>query len=164
MQITLNMPFHPDSATDLLNAMVRAGVRLLDRDPLPLLAESGVVYEPEQPGQEVWLDPHQTYQLGKGDCEDLAIWRAAELILHGPGACLPGDGGYGGRSVRDVRVVLRQTGPAMFHAVVAYRVDGKDHIADPSSELGMGPIPDTTWRRWAVAGVTPRGARRPNRG
>lgn len=156
MRITLDIPWDVVTAVDLLNGMVRAAARGLERNPLPLLWLSGVVYRPEPLGAEVWLDPHACHGLGEGDCEDLAVWRAAELIVRGAGALLPGDPGYGG-APEDVAVRLRPMGAGTFHALAEYRVGGVLCIDDPSEALGMsGRLPDLTLQRWAKAGVRAR--------
>lgn len=49
----------------------------------PLLYESGVRYVAEPEGAEQWMDVPRVLELGRGDCEDLSAWRAAELTLRG---------------------------------------------------------------------------------
>lgn len=64
----------------LLNALAAINCDILKRDPtIPLLYESGVVYQREAPGVEEWQDIVETLRRGFGDCEDLACWRVAEL-------------------------------------------------------------------------------------
>lgn len=52
----------------------------------PLLINSGVVYDRMTPpvgdscGDDKWQDIATTLALRKGDCDDLAAWRCAELI------------------------------------------------------------------------------------
>jgi hypothetical protein len=114
----------------LLAALVRCNVLQLrqgvvvdgKRRPLPSLYSSGVRYKAEPKGRESWQDAPTTLQVGHGDCEDLAAWRAAELRLQGENAqaCLH-----------------RRIGPdgaSLMHAVVR-RADGS--IEDPSAKLGM---------------------------
>jgi hypothetical protein len=50
---------------------------------LPPLYTSGVVYREEEPGHEDWLDVPAVLKQGYADCEDLAAYRAAELIVAG---------------------------------------------------------------------------------
>lgn len=50
--------------------------------PYPRLYESGVFYEAERPGKEDWLDLPTLLKLGKGDCEDLACVRVAEIRFY----------------------------------------------------------------------------------
>jgi hypothetical protein len=87
----------------------------------PPLYQSGVVYVPEPPGREHWQDVPTTLERGKGDCEDLASWRIAELRVKGERA-IPW-------------VTWRRVGDGLrFHALVK-RADGT--IEDPSARLGM---------------------------
>ena len=60
---------------------IRQGEELAKRRigvPYPPLYRSGLHYEREPPGQEVWPDIPRIIEAGWGDCEDLACWRAAE--------------------------------------------------------------------------------------
>jgi hypothetical protein len=93
---------------------------------VPLYA-SGVRYKREQAktcwhpvdgGCEDWLSIAQLYEQQRGDCEDLACARAAELRLAGERA----------------RAIPMRT-RAGWHIVVR-RGDGS--IEDPSAKLGMG--------------------------
>lgn len=62
----------------LLEAMVNVARAELRTNKLPPLYRAGVVYQREE-GTEIWKDPIHVYQDGNGDCEDLSIWRCAEL-------------------------------------------------------------------------------------
>lgn len=87
-----------------------------------------MVYRPEQLGAdrvEEWQNVAELYGAGKGDCEDLAGARAAELRV---------------RRGEPARAIAYRSGPRKFHAVVR-RADGT--IEDPSRILGMGK-----GRRW----------------
>lgn len=53
------------------------------RGSYPPLYESGIRYGEEPPGQEQWLSTDALYQLGVGDCEDLACARASERLTVG---------------------------------------------------------------------------------
>jgi hypothetical protein len=90
----------------LLDALTKIHLDHLRHYPrTPSLYESGVVYEREPPGREDWQDILTTLRRGGGDCEDLATWRAADLLMRGiparafgrprpmliPGACSNGD-------------------------------------------------------------------------
>jgi hypothetical protein len=90
----------------------------MQRQPLPPLYESGVVYKDEP--RDVWR--HAVDVLGEkwGDCEDLAAYRAAELRVSGEDP--------------DAAVTVYQSGPGRYHAVVA-RSGGV--LEDPSRALGM---------------------------
>lgn len=130
----------------LLEALTQIDEDWLRRYPgrYPPIHQSGVRYEREPPGQEEWLDIPQLLEEGKGDCEDLACWRAAELRVQGYDAhpdftCrkveLPG-----GRSLRVFHIVVR-IGPI---------------LEDPSRDLGMGaPSREylDSWRGAIAAGA-----------
>jgi hypothetical protein len=98
-----------------LRAAIQAG------RPIPPLYRSGVVYEREQPGLEEWTTPIDTLRRGWGDCEDLSIWRAAELQETGEDPA--------------ARVRIYRARPTTWHAVVE-RSGGR--VEDPSRALGMG--------------------------
>lgn len=66
----------------LLAGLTEVNCLWLEEHPeTPWLYESGVVYEPEAPGVELWADIPRALELGAVDCEDLACWRAAELMV-----------------------------------------------------------------------------------
>jgi len=109
------------SRTDIESALeshVGACERDLRERPQRPLYGAGVRYD-RRDADERWQLPRETAARGRGDCEDLASWRAAELRLAGE---------------RGARVVVRRTGPTVLHAVVR-RASGK--IEDPSLRLGM---------------------------
>jgi hypothetical protein len=87
---------------------------------LPPLYASGVRYVAEPMGQENWQTPLVTLKKKGGDCEDLAAWRAAELVVSG-------------RDRGAVAVVIRIR-PGLMHCVVRR---GSGAIEDPSKLLGM---------------------------
>jgi hypothetical protein len=104
-----------------LAGLQAAALRILTRESLPHLYQSGVRYRRERPMQEHWKLPDQTYRDGFGDCEDLASWRAAELQKAG----------------EDANIVLVRAKPKLWHVAVQ-REDGS--LEDPSKRLGMrGP-------------------------
>lgn len=88
----------------------------------PALYASGVRYgrEPPEVREEFRTIP-ATLAQGWGDCDDLAPWRAAELFVRG---------GH-----RDVRPLVRQIRPGLWHVVVGR---GGRQIEDPCKRLGMG--------------------------
>lgn len=100
------------------NAYVAAAVRQLRRTPLPPLLRSGVRYRRERRGAEDWLLPADVHRLGYGDCEDLAVWLAAELQRKGVKA----------------RFDVKRTGPKKWHAIVRLP---SGRVLDPSAYLGM---------------------------
>lgn len=120
MRIAIDTPARVGTLTALLEGLVAVNYVILScmRNP-PKLYSSGVRYEREQPGRERWLTVDQVIQAGRGDCEDLSAWRAAELRFF-----------YG----VPARAGVYRSGNRRFHAVVFYP-DGS--IEDPSKRLGM---------------------------
>lgn len=110
---------NPADLTDMLGGLVAAARRDLQKNGGASLYESGVRYQREAPGREDWYLPSQTRRRRKGDCEDLSLWRAAELQEAG----------------EDAWPLVYRSGPRTLHVVVE-RGDGT--IEDPSRELGMG--------------------------
>lgn len=115
-----------DDAADVLRALFAINVGQVRRRLVPLLYSSGVRYQREARGREHWNDALTCVQRWRAmrvgsDCEDLACWRAAELVALNvdPRA----------------RPMLRNVRPGLKHAVVL-RGDGS--IEDPSKRLGMG--------------------------
>src|SRR6185436_5501713 len=67
----------------MLEAVCRANMKWLELYPnTPPLYKSGVYYV-EEDGTEEWPDIPTLYRNGKGDCEDLACARVAELRMKG---------------------------------------------------------------------------------
>lgn len=97
--------------------LVQLNLVELSRCEFPALYESGVRYQRELPGREVWLSIPTVLALGVGDCEDLSGWRTAELRRGGE---------------RAARVEIYPTTGTGYHAVVR-RASGK--IEDPSDVL-----------------------------
>jgi len=118
----------PPALTDravgaLLRALFEFDLEYLEMHPAtPALYRAGVRYEREPEGQERWLSiPHVLAQRW-GDCEDLACWRAAELVLAGE------------RTARPVFKSRWSPRGHLYHILVE-RADGS--IEDPSRKLGM---------------------------
>lgn len=119
MKISFNIPASRATLAAALEGLTGTNFVLLSRAKrVPGIYMSGVRYQREPRGREVWQTFDQIIRAGVGDCEDLAAWRAAELRMAGIPA----------------RAVAVRTGPKMFHAVVRYP-DGR--IEDPSAKLGM---------------------------
>jgi len=106
-------------AEALLEGLVRANMAALRRHPLPSVYAAGVRYAREPRGQERWQLAPEVARRKRGDCEDLAAWRAAELRVAGE---------------RGARVAVVRTGRRLLHAVVR-RASGQ--LEDPSARLGM---------------------------
>jgi transglutaminase-like putative cysteine protease len=107
------------AALELATRAAAADMRASARKgrPIPPIYSSGVRYIRRDPGER-WQTPTETMRRGGGDCEDLSIWRAAELRAIGEPA----------------RVIVYRSAPRVLHAVVR-RGDGR--IEDPSRRLGM---------------------------
>jgi len=120
----------------LLAAHVHSCVDDLRRTPGPSVYRSDVRYRVEAPGRERWQLPSETRQIGYGDCEDLASFRAADLIVSGedPGAA----------------VWTYQSAPNVRHCIVK-RSNGTTE--DPSRILGMGSDRDLEERAELRAGL-----------
>lgn len=104
----------------MLFGLQRASEWNLRRLLLPPLYDAGVRYQMEPPGRERWQLPEETYRRKEGDCEDLACWRAAELVVSGqdPGA----------------RAIIRWLRPGLMHCLVLHTTG---QVEDPSKILGM---------------------------
>ena len=107
----------------LLECLVAVDEWSLSQWHFPPLYESGVRYEMEPAGNEVWQSTPALYLRGRGDCEDLTAHLVAELRHQNdhaaPNMVLAGRAPFGGR---------------LFHFNVK-RQNGK--IEDPSRALGM---------------------------
>jgi len=108
-----------------LNALVRVvhdlNVSFLRANPtFPRLYESGVRYAPEPIAErEQFCTAPAALANGVADCDDLAPWRSAELVVREGGDAWP--------------LVVR-VGAATWHCLVRLR-DGR--TLDPSKALGM---------------------------
>lgn len=92
----------------------------------PALYKSGIRYQREN-GTENWQDVFRNFELGYGDCEDLAAHRVAELRT------------VYGRSAKPF-VTYRKGPDGAFHYHAVLVVKGPDgwRAEDPSRKLGMG--------------------------
>lgn len=116
----------------LCEALTRLNELYLADHPSTLpLYQSRVRYVPED-GSEEFADLPTVYQRRAGDCEDLACIRAAELRLQGfpLAVALPLEVPRGNDGVRLIHIV-----------VVANPLDPVRSFEDPSSRLGMPPLP-----------------------
>lgn len=114
MIVTIPTLATPEALRSLLSGLVRESEAQMRAGSIPPLYRSGVVYRREPRGVEVWQTAAVTARLGRGDCEDLAIYRAAELRRAGVAA---------------EAVVVRTRTRGQLHALVRYP-DGA--IEDPS--------------------------------
>jgi hypothetical protein len=117
----------------LLNALFTIDCMWLRSHPgTPRLYSSGVFYRAEPIGEERWRDIPSVLRDGWGDCEDLACWRAAELVERE------------GIAARPTYRWRRRPGITIYHIVVRLP-DGR--IEDPSRKLGMGTPEDRLMRK-----------------
>lgn len=109
----------------MLRCLTEINLLYLQAHPdTPRIERSGVIYREEPPGQEDWQDIPTSLKMGIADCEDLACWRAAELIFFEK---------VRARAVS--RAFKRPDGGVLYHIVVE-REDGA--VEDPSKIRGMG--------------------------
>lgn len=127
MRINVAVPeanVNPEVLNAALEAVTRLNTDLVENRQVPpfrkALAEHGIQWKPEPPGQEHF--DHAGIVLGRraGDCDDLAPYHAASLRATGEDP--------------EASAVVVKSGPKRWHAVVK-RSDGS--IDDPSAEAGM---------------------------
>jgi hypothetical protein len=122
--------FEPPGLSDfvveqLLRALFAIDLEWLAANPrTPWLYQSGVRYERER--YERWRSIPVCLAELAGDCEDLACWRAAEIVLR--------EGDSQARPIWTKRYSPKRNG-WLYHIVVR-RGDGR--LEDPSRLLGMG--------------------------
>jgi hypothetical protein len=125
-RVTLRFRFQGEADLTLgLDCLTAWDIRQLERNKLPPLYSSGIVYEREilctHDGVtgicEEWWTALELHKRKSGDCEDLSSLRSAELILSGEQA--------------RARAKRSKIG---WHIQV-HRADGT--IEDPSAKLGM---------------------------
>ena len=105
----------------ILNTLVDVSIPTMGG--LPDIYGGTIRYKKEGAGREYWQAPSETARTGQGDCEDLAVYLAAQRRASGQDPA--------------ARVRVVRTGPKMRHALVQ-RGDGT--LEDPSRALGMlGP-------------------------
>jgi transglutaminase-like putative cysteine protease len=120
------MPVHVRMAIGTTPAQVRAAVlglaavslAQMGEQRLPPLYGGTIRYEREPEGRERWQTAEETARLGRGDCEDLAAYRVAELHAQGIPATIR------------IRVVR----PELWHVLVEHP---NGQLEDPSAKLGM---------------------------
>ncbi len=76
--------------TMLFEALIATNMAYLrERSDIPRLYASGVHYREEESGHDDWQDIPETLARRRGDCEDLACWRIAELRIRDGEHALP---------------------------------------------------------------------------
>jgi hypothetical protein len=125
----------PRQVAGMLYGLQLACEAQLRESRYPPLYKSGVRYVAEPLGRENWQIPSVTLQLGGGDCEDLAAYRAAELVVSGEDP--------------RARAVVRIVRPGLMHCVV---LRGNGQVEDPSKLLGMrdAAAPQKRVLRWVA--------------
>lgn len=118
----------PAEVAGMLRGLQLASEAQLRARRFPPLYKSGVRYVGEPLGQENWQVPSVTLQLRGGDCEDLAAWRAAELVVSGVDV--------------HARAVVKCVRPGLMHCVV---LRGNGVVEDPSARLGMKTRGRNAW-------------------
>lgn len=88
MRIVLDIPVDEDGAKavkELLDTLIKIWGRWMKRYPLPPLYRSGIVFAPDPKAgvEEVWRHPAKTFEAGSGDCDQLVLYRGAELWANG---------------------------------------------------------------------------------
>lgn len=104
-----------------VTGLTALNVELMKRRPYPFLYKTGVRYAQDPPGVENWRNADKLLAAKRGDCEDLAAYMAAWLIVN--------------RGTRAFVYVYRSA-PKRLHAVVCLPSTGR--VLDPSRKLGMG--------------------------
>jgi hypothetical protein len=117
----------------LMDALIDVNLAWLSAHPdTPRLYESGVVYIPENEGEEVFADIPTVLSVGGGDCDDLVAWRVAELRFHAI------DKRARVRLLAYPRECPRPDEPCtLYHVQVIRSGYLKSHAEDPSARLGM---------------------------
>lgn len=101
----------------------------LRRTPLPPFHDCKIRYRPEPADSlaEEWVDPYTVLERGYGDCDDLVIWRLAEIL---------NENGYRPDQGRDALpawpLVARIVGTGKYHVAIRHK-NGK--VEDPAKEM-----------------------------
>lgn len=88
MRIVIDIPIDEDgprAVKELLDVLIVIWGRRLRRFPLPALYRSGIVFAPDPSAgsEERWRPPSVTFEQGSGDCDQLVLYRGAELWANG---------------------------------------------------------------------------------
>lgn len=91
MRIVLDIPIDeggPTAVKELLDTLIRIWGRRMRRHPLPPLYSSVVRFRPDPRAgiEERWRSPVETFEEGFGDCDQLVLYRGAELFAAGENA------------------------------------------------------------------------------
>lgn len=88
MRVVLEIPIDengPRAVKELLDTLAAIWARSLRAQPLPPLYSTGIGYREEENAglYEDWQSPRRTFERGLGDCDDLVLYRVAELQAAG---------------------------------------------------------------------------------
>lgn len=100
-----------------MRGLVALNVALMRQGGVPRLYTTRVRYQREPKGVEQWRTADRVLRSGFGDCEDLAAYRAAELIV---------------QRGEPARVIVTRTARRTWHARVK-RANGR--VEDPSKVM-----------------------------
>lgn len=131
IRVAFQVPHSARTISLLLWVLTKINLLYLKTHPAtPPLYRSQVRYQREPPGREEWRAIPQVLRDGHGDCEDLACWRAAELLAQGIGA---------EAFVTYREKVVDGRVKRLYHVRVRFRrPNGSMTTEDPSRRLGMG--------------------------
>lgn len=88
MRVVIDIPIDEDGPTavkELLDTLIRIWGRRMQKFPLPPLYRSGIIFaaDPKAGVEESWRPPYKTFEAGRGDCDQLVLYRGAELWASG---------------------------------------------------------------------------------
>lgn len=113
--------------------------RALKANPLPPLYSCRVRYQPERTDSlaEEWCDPYTVKERGFGDCDDLTIWRLAEILNEANWKLTDGIG-----ELPAWPCIAWQRGTGNYHVLIRHRAG--DRMEDPAKILlkKFGPPPE----------------------
>lgn len=96
------------SIQSMIYSLAKSWAVALANNPLPPFYECNIRYKPEPEASlaEEWTDPYTTFTRKYGDCDDMVIWRLAEIINDsGVGSAWPS--------------VAREIGTGKYHVLIA---------------------------------------------
>ena len=124
VRIWLDVPPTPGAYQLLLDALTMINVRARQLMTFPSTYGGAVHYEKEPPGLEVWATTPALYARKHGDCDDLALDRAGELVA-------------AGHEARAFAELQHKDGERDYYHVMVRTPWG---VEDPSRPLGMSPM------------------------
>jgi hypothetical protein len=125
---------------DVLLGYAKAYARAFAREPLPLFYSCNIEYRPENPERvtalmqdgkstaEEWADPYTVKRRGWGDCDDMVLWRVAEVLHRNKW--------QDGRELPCWPAVAQQLDTENYHVVVSHRGKFEDPARIMEERLG----------------------------